>query len=83
MTDALLTVDEAAAFLRVSRRTVYQLIADGVLRPIKIRSCTRFTREQEWFLGHYSTPYVDWLPLEMRVKDWLKQRYRFSVEVVE
>lgn len=32
-TDALLTVDEAAAFLRVSRRTVYQLIADGLLRP--------------------------------------------------
>ena len=32
-TDALLTVDEAAAFLRVSRRTVYQLSADGLLRP--------------------------------------------------
>ncbi len=44
MTDALLTVDDAAAFLRVSRRTVYSLIADGSLRPIKVRSRNRFTR---------------------------------------
>ena len=43
-TDALMTVSDAAAFLRVSRRTVYQLIADGALRPIKIRNCTRFTQ---------------------------------------
>lgn len=43
-TDALLTVDDAAAFLRVSRRTVYQLIADGELRPIKVRRLNRFTQ---------------------------------------
>lgn len=36
-----------------------------------------------WFHGHYATPYVDWLPLEMRVNDWMKQTYRFAVEVVE
>lgn len=33
----LLTLDEAAAFLHISRRTLDRLIAEGRLRPTRIR----------------------------------------------
>lgn len=27
---------------------------------------------REWFNGHFSMPYVDWLPLSVRVLKWLQ-----------
>lgn len=42
--DALLTVDEVAALLGVSRRSVDQIIAEGDLKPLYIRSARRFSR---------------------------------------
>ena len=38
--------------------------------------------KQEWFDfidSHYKMPYVDWLPLEERVLQWINQRYRFKI----
>ena len=29
----------------------------------------------DWFHGHYSMPYVDWLPWEQRVLELLNERY--------
>lgn len=37
----LLTIPEAAERLRVSERTVYRMIRDRELRPVRIRGCTR------------------------------------------
>lgn len=34
----------------------------------------------DWFNGHYSMPYVDWMPYEYRMLDWLNQRYRYDGE---
>ena len=34
----------------------------------------------DWFSGHWSTPYVDWLPLEIEVTEWAKRKYRFELE---
>ena len=28
----------------------------------------------EWFAGHYRAPYVDWMPLDEPVIDWLNKR---------
>lgn len=28
---------------------------------------------EEWMRGHWSTPYMDWLPLERKVKRWLQE----------
>ena len=42
---ALLRPDEAAAALRVSRRTVYRLIADGFLHAVRVGTQLRITRE--------------------------------------
>lgn len=44
-TRAVLNVVEAADYLRVSRRTIYELIARGRLRPRKILGRTVFRRE--------------------------------------
>lgn len=44
--DPRLTIDESAAYLRVSRRTVYRLIADRRLAVIKVRSSS-FIRQAE------------------------------------
>jgi len=30
----------------------------------------------DWFTSHWSMPYVDWLPLEVRLYQWFDQRYR-------
>ena len=32
----------------------------------------------DWFNGHWGMPYVDWLPVERRVHDWLAANYRFK-----
>jgi hypothetical protein len=33
---------------------------------------------REWHRGHYSMPYVDWLPWEVRVLEWLNRHYRYD-----
>lgn len=33
----------------------------------------------DWFYSHWSMPYVDWLPLEVRLYKWFDQRYRLSL----
>lgn len=38
----LLSVDDAAAFLRVSRRQVYRLVERGELKPLRVGSRLRF-----------------------------------------
>lgn len=43
--DPMLTVNEAAAYMRVSRRTVERLIARGELRPLHVGDRYRFHRE--------------------------------------
>ena len=47
-TDAgkLIRVDEAAGRLAVSKRTIWRMIADGQLTPVRIRSCTRLLQAQ-------------------------------------
>jgi excisionase family DNA binding protein len=39
--NGLLRVSEAAAMLRVSSRTIWRMIADGQLTPVRVRRCTR------------------------------------------
>jgi hypothetical protein len=34
----------------------------------------------EWFAGHYSSPYVDWLPVEHEVLAWINKNYCFEIE---
>jgi excisionase family DNA binding protein len=41
----LLTLDEAAYMLRVSRRTVDNLVTQGVLEKVKVRLVARITRK--------------------------------------
>ncbi len=42
----LLTVAQAAELLQVSRRTVWRLVAEGQLRPTRVRSRTLFTEKE-------------------------------------
>lgn len=42
----LFTVDETANKLRISRRTLYNLISDKVITPKKIKDKTVFTRQE-------------------------------------
>ncbi len=32
-----------------------------------------------WQRGHWSMPYVDWMPLEKRVTDWVNARYSWQL----
>lgn len=32
----------------------------------------------EWYRGHYSTPYIDWLPLHQKVLKEVRQKYYFT-----
>ena len=34
----------------------------------------------DWFEGHYSMPYVDWLPVSQRVLAWHQRHYRFDLD---
>ena len=43
--EPLLTVEDVAAHLAVSKRTVETLISEGELVPLRIRGTRRFTRE--------------------------------------
>lgn len=31
----------------------------------------------DWMSWHFSTPYIDWLPVSQKVEAWLKANYRF------
>lgn len=33
---------------------------------------------EDWHNGHYSMPYVDWLPVIKTVYDWLAKNYTFD-----
>jgi hypothetical protein len=33
---------------------------------------------QTWFRGHFVMPYVDWLPWEIDVLEWLNERYVYT-----
>lgn len=33
----------------------------------------------DWLNVHFSMPYVDWMPLEERVRAWINSHYRFEV----
>lgn len=50
-TDGLWTVDEVAEFLSRSKRSVYQLAADGTLPVLRLGGHLRFdpARVREWF----------------------------------
>jgi excisionase family DNA binding protein len=43
--DEILTIDEVAAYLRASKRTVYRLAASGRLPAFKLGGTWRFRRE--------------------------------------
>lgn len=32
----------------------------------------------QWFDWHYDMPYVYWLPVEIKVLDWFKSKYRYA-----
>jgi hypothetical protein len=32
---------------------------------------------EDWHNGHYHMPYVDWLPWEVKVMEWLNARYHY------
>jgi hypothetical protein len=34
----------------------------------------------DWLNGHYSMPYVDWLPLETELTRWVNRRYWFALD---
>ncbi|HRH68845.1 MAG TPA: hypothetical protein PLB89_04990 [Flavobacteriales bacterium] len=36
----------------------------------------------EWHRGHYSRPYVDWLPVETALLEWIQKNYRFPLEAM-
>lgn len=33
---------------------------------------------QDWSWGHYDTPYIDWLPVEVRLTRWVNEHYVFK-----
>lgn len=35
---------------------------------------------EEWFNWHYSMPYVDWLPLEIRLLKSIQKKYRYKLK---
>lgn len=36
----------------------------------------------DWFNSHWSMPYVDWLPLEVRLYRWFTPRYRLNLSTL-
>jgi len=34
----------------------------------------------DWHRGHYSMPYVDWLPVEIKVTKWINENYVFDLD---
>lgn len=54
MSAALLTIDETARYLRVSRRSVERLISRGLLAHVKVGGATRIDPDTlaQWLKGH-------------------------------
>lgn len=53
----LLTVEEAAQFLRIRPRTVFQYASRGKLRKVKIGKCLRFRKSDlESFIDECADP---------------------------
>lgn len=52
-TAEILTVDEAADFLKLSKRSVYRLLKEGKIPGTKVMHKWRFERQQltEWIRG--------------------------------
>jgi excisionase family DNA binding protein len=46
MTKKLFTIKESMQYLNVSKSTIYNLIADGELKTVKILSSTRITIDE-------------------------------------
>jgi excisionase family DNA binding protein len=42
MTEQLLTVEQAAAYLQISKRTLFRLIKDGKIRALRVGNSYRF-----------------------------------------
>lgn len=33
---------------------------------------------EDWHMGHYSMPYVDWLPFDLRMEKWVRERFVYN-----
>ena len=53
MNDDIMTVDEVAEYLKVSRKSIYRLVKSGKLPGKKVLNKWRFSRDQikEWICG--------------------------------
>lgn len=38
---------------------------------------------EEWHLEHYHMPYVDWLPFDLRMEKWIRERFVFNESELE
>lgn len=34
---------------------------------------------ENWLSEHFNMPYVDWLPMDSKIKEWLDENYRFDL----
>ncbi|ABM58358.1 phage transcriptional regulator, AlpA [Verminephrobacter eiseniae EF01-2] len=59
--DEILTIDEVAAYLKASKRTVYRLAASGKLPAFKLGGTWRFRRGEldQWIASHIGKASVD------------------------
>lgn len=46
MSEALFTVEQLAAHLQVSRWTVYRIVKEREITPVRVRGAIRFTPQQ-------------------------------------
>ncbi|SMO61070.1 transcriptional regulator, AlpA family [Balnearium lithotrophicum] len=60
MEKKLLTVKEACEYLSISKATLYKLIKEGKIKPVKIGKSTRFDRQD-----------LDRLVEELKRNSWL------------
>ena len=56
--------------------------ATGIIMTAHINCITEppigSRRWEDWFNWHWDMPYVDWMPLEIDVIEWLKNNYRID-----
>lgn len=59
--DEILTIDEVAAYLKASKRTVYRLAVSGELPAFKLGGTWRFRRGElnQWIASRIGTAIVD------------------------
>lgn len=59
--DEILTIDEVAAYLKTSKRTVYRLAANGKLPAFKLGGTWRFRRREldQWIASRLGKVTVD------------------------